>query len=410
MPRTRILMLAAALLCASQADPAPAQVRPARPHKRTDVVAQGMTPAQVRAILGEPIRVRREGGLTYMDYPNGAAPGDDYVVIQNCRVVGAHFANPDRFVVRAPADMSEPPPAECYASAADSAAAPVAVAEPPRPPAPPSDVTPGGAQPANPPRMVMEERPLPDLPAGDWRDRLTLRRPVTRLLAVPAVSISSPTAFGVDMGEGFAGFAYQARTRFTEDDDGAAVIGIGLGDRDRFVGLEVAATSYSTLRGGGPLETGSISLKLHRAIGDDWGVAAGVENVVDWGGIDTGLSPFGVVTHVFRLADDPRRPFSALAASLGVGGGRFRTEDDVVEDNETVNVFGSAGLQVVEPLSLIADWNGQDLYAGASLAPIRRVPLVINAGFADLTRNAGDGPRFIVSAGIGFRWLPPFFF
>jgi len=56
-----------------------------------------------------------------------------------------------------------------------------------------------------------------------------------------------------------------------------------------------------------------------------------------------------------------------------------------------------------------ADWNGQDLFAGVSLAPSRRVPVVINAGVADLTRNAGDGPRFILSAGFGFRFLPPFF-
>jgi hypothetical protein len=43
------------------------------------------------------------------------------------------------------------------------------------------------------------------------------------------------------------------------------------------------------------------------------------------------------------------------------------------------------------------------------VAPRRRVPLVIDAGFADITGSAGDGARFILGAGLGFRWLPPFF-
>jgi hypothetical protein len=243
----------------------------------------------------------------------------------------------------------------------------------------------------------------------EWRSKLTLRRPATHLVAVPAASISSPTGFGVDMGEAYVGVAYQERTRFTRVDDATASVGVGLGDRDRYVGLEVAATSYSTLRGGGPFETGGLSFKLHRSIGDLWGVAVGYENAVSWGGSDAGHSPYAAVTRVFRLHEDASRPFSALAATVGAGAGRFRSEADVAANRKTVNPFGAIGLQVIEPLSLTADWNGQDLFAAASIAPIRRVPLVINAGVADITGSAGDGVRFILSAGLGFRWLPPFF-
>ncbi|HSU13338.1 hypothetical protein [Longimicrobium sp.] len=414
MPRIRTLLLPAALLCAGWTASAHAQVRAPRPHKRIEVVSQGMTPAQVRAVLGEPLRTRREGTLTYLYYANGsaAAGGDDYVVVQDCRVVGAHFANPSRFVARAPADTGTPPAAECHASAADSASAPPAMAmraDTPRTPAPPTDVNPGGAMPAQQPRLVAEDRPLPQLGAGEWRSKLTLRHPGTHLLAVPAASISSPTGFGVDMGEAFVGVAYQERTRFTTSDDATASIGMGFGDRDRLVGLEVSATSYSTLRGGGPFETGGLNFKLHHAFGDVWGVAVGYENAVRWGGSDAGQSPYATVTRVFRLNDDSSRPFSAIAATLGAGAGRFRSESDVAADRKTVNPFGAIGIQVIEPLSLTADWNGQDLYAAASIAPIRRVPLVINAGVADITGSAGDGARFILSAGLGFRWLPPFF-
>jgi hypothetical protein len=421
MPRSYAILLAAVLLSPGAA---PAQ-RPEAPRKRTTAVAPGMTPAQVRQVLGEPVRVRREGALTYMEYPNGCSGCTaDFVVVEKCRVVGARFENPSRQFLTTPvADRSEPPADECRASESgvshvDAVAytpATARVAPPadttPRTPPPPRDTGPGGMIPAD--RPTAGAATLPEAPAQEgnpdaWRKRLTLRRPATHVVAVPAASLSSPTAFGVQMGEGFAGFSYQARTRYTDLDDGAAAIGIGLGNR-RVVALETTISSYSTVRGGGPLETGGLNFKLHHAFGDSWGVALGWENAVDWGGSDAGNSPYAVVTRIVRLNDDSRRPLSAIALSGGVGAGRFRSESAIVDDKSTVNVFGSVGVQVAEPLSAIADWNGQDLYAGVSLAPIRRVPLLVNAGFADITGNAGDGARFVLSAGVGFRWLPPFF-
>jgi len=421
MLRSRTALAAAALLLLLPADRATAQ-RGVPPRKRVEVVTQGMTPAQVRAVLGEPLRTRQDGALTYLYYANGCArcQGDDYVVVRDCRVVGARFQNPERFVARAGQPDAVPPPAaECEISPGVQA---MAMPDPRRPP-PPNDAGPGGAVPAERPALVVAPPPPPppaaeatvpeppqdSLPPAAWRQRLTLRRPATHLVAVPAASISSPTAFGAQNAEGFIGFAYQARTRYTHLSDGALVLAGGGGDREKAVALELAATSYSTIHGGGPLETGGLSVKLHRAIDERFGVAVGMENFVDWGGSDAGHSPYAVATGVFRLRPDPAQPFSALTASLGVGGGRFRSEDAVAADEKTVGVFGALGLQVAEPVSVTADWNGQDLFAGVSLAPSRRVPVVINAGVADLTRNAGDGPRFILSAGFGFRFLPPFF-
>ncbi|HEV7589099.1 MAG TPA: hypothetical protein VGO40_13375 [Longimicrobium sp.] len=428
MPSIRTALLAAALPLLVHAA-AHAQGSPP-PRKRLDVITQGMTPAQVRALLGEPIRTSRDGRLTYLYYANGCVGcADDYVVVRDCRVVGARFDNPNRYVARADSmDATAPPPAECALAAAEPARPPVRLPDPlpadslRHAPAGPRDLNPGGAPPAERRPLVAPDGPTapgaPEAPAAAlpqqdpraWRAQLTLRRPVTHLVAVPAASISSPTAFGSQQGEAFVGAAYQARTRFTHLSDGAFVLGFGLGDRQRYVGLEVAATSYSTLRGGGPLQTGGLSFKLHRALSETWGAAVGYENALDWGGSDAGHSPYAVVTHIFRLKPDATQPVSALAATLGVGAGRFRTERDVVANRKTANVFGAVGLQVFEPVSVTADWNGQDLFAGVSVAPARRIPFVVTAGFADITRNAGDGPRFIVSAALGFRYLPPFFF
>lgn len=427
MPRYSTVLLAAALLCPALA----AAQSHTSPRKQTHAVARGMTPAQVRQVLGEPVRVRHEGTLTYMEYPNGC-PGctNDFVVVSDCRVVAAQFGPPARQLIAAPVpDGSAPPPDECRVSAADAGAPAYTGAAPlpapqPAPPAPPpllaAAADTGWRSPGCPAdtsragrlivpadgRATLAERPMSAESGRSWRRQLTLRRPADRLVAVPAASLTSPTAFGVQMGEGFAGFAYQARTRYTHLDDGAAAIGVGFGDRERYAALEVAAISFSTIRGGGPLETGGLSFKLHRAFGDRLGVAVGWENAVSWGGSDAGNSPFAVATRIFQLREDPQAAFSAVSASVGVGGGRFRSEDDVANGRATANVFGALGVRVAEPLSLAADWNGQDLFAGVSVTPLRHVPLLVNAGFADITGSAGDGARFIVSAAVGFRWLP----
>jgi hypothetical protein len=403
-PRPRTAAWLAALFVLATALPAFAQAAPAG--KRTRVVTPGMTRAQTERVLGPPAETRLEGGSTILVY-RGACGGcpDDRVELRQGRVVTASFGHPNRFfVAEPPRQTSAPAPRDTQRAA---------------PPAQPLDARPWvpadttrriTADSAAPPAVttLAPAAPVQEGTPGEWRSRLLLRRPAERIVALPAASIAVPTGFGLDFGEFFAAIGYQSRTRFTEDDDGAVSAGFGLGDRAKYVGLEVVASSFSTLRGGGPGETGGLSFKLHRALSDRSGVAAGYENGVTWGDSDADPSLYLSGTHAFRLKADPHESFSAVAVTLGVGNGRFRFEDDVAEDNETVNVFGAVGVQVLEPLSAVVDWTGQDLFAGLSWRPVRRVPLVINAALADLTGSAGDGVRPIFSIGYGFLVRSPF--
>jgi hypothetical protein len=233
--------------------------------------------------------------------------------------------------------------------------------------------------------------------------------PVTREGGTsPAVSISSPTGYGADAGLAFAGLGFQQRTRFTNLKDAAVVAGLGLGDARRLVGLELAVTSYSLGRRHAPGAVGSASFKVHRLLPADVAVSAGVENVVHWGDTDAGRSPYVALSRDFVLSDDPRMRFGALVLNAGVGGGRFRSERDVERNRKVVSPFGSAALFVAEPVTVVADWTGQDLVAGVSFLPIQRLPLVFTPAMADLTRRAGDGPRFILGIGYGLRYRMPF--
>ena len=227
-------------------------------------------------------------------------------------------------------------------------------------------------------------------------------RAVTGVVSVPGSSVASPTAFGAQFGDVFLGASYQARTRFNNRDDGGVVFGFGLGER-QIVGLEVAVSSFSTIREDF-FTNGGISFKLHHLFPHNLAIAAGVENAATFGSPDGGSSVYGVVSKVLQLRNDVSKPFSTVAVSLGLGGGRFRSEHDVQKGIDSVNVFGSVGLRLAEPLSLIADWTGQDLTIGTSIAPFRNIPIVVTPAVADVTGNAGDGARFILGVGFGYSF------
>jgi hypothetical protein len=226
----------------------------------------------------------------------------------------------------------------------------------------------------------------------------------------PAGSITTPTAFGSDFGQAFVGAGLQARTRYTDEADGAFVVGAGLGDR-RYLALEVAATSYSTFseRGGTVGEVGSLSFRLHRLIDESTSIAVGWENPVHWGDSDAGESHYVVASRIFRNGVDSRAPFSATVISMGVGDGRFRTESQVEDDLDKVNFFMSTGVRLHENASWIIDWTGQDLNLAVSLMPLgRRIPVIVTPGVADVWHKAGDGMRGILAVGYNFSFGNPF--
>ena len=243
------------------------------------------------------------------------------------------------------------------------------------------------------PTMPMERAEAPPAPP-----------PIRTTTMFPGITISSPPAIGAERGTVYLAVGYQEHTRFNDNDDGAVTFGVGLWDAHEYVGIELNATSYSTWRSG-LFDRMGFGAHVHRYLTDNTAIGVGGENLVMINGdeSDTDLGVYGVVTQFFPLKSDPSEPFSLITATLGIGNGRFRSEEDVFEDNNTIGVFGAVSVHVVRPLALIADWYGQDLGVGASIAPFTRFPLVITPAIMDLTGNAGDGARFAIAVGIGYR-------
>lgn len=229
--------------------------------------------------------------------------------------------------------------------------------------------------------------------------------------ATPGSTSGSPSAFGASMGQAFVGASYQNQERGNTVSDGAVVAGFGLGDPRSAVGLEVAVTSFSTVRSGFG-KTGGVSLKVHRILPDNWGVAVGYENAATWGVTDGGNSWYGVVSKIQNLTNDPTGLFGSVTLNAGIGNGRFRdihittlsTGQTILGTPQSnIGFFASGGLRLHQSTSLIADWGGQDLSVGLSIAPFESFPIVFTPAMADVTGRANKTARFILGVGLGFQ-------
>jgi len=241
------------------------------------------------------------------------------------------------------------------------------------------------------------------------RQNLRVPIPVVKQFAVatkskgsPSISLTVPTGFGASAGNAFIGLGYQSSTRVNDGQDAGISLGVGLGDPKELVGLELAFINYSTGSRSSLLRNGGASFKFHRMIAENTSLAIGVENAITYGNADATSSVYGAISSIFQLQDSPDQPFSSIGLTLGVGGGRFRSISDINTLKGTVNVFGSVAVRVAEPVSLIADWNGQTLSLGASIKPFRDIPLVITPGITDIVGDNTNGTRFNGLNGLRF--------
>ena len=233
--------------------------------------------------------------------------------------------------------------------------------------------------------------------------RIPLKIPFrqTPYRASPSISIINPSGYGAAWGNAGIGVGFQRRARFRDQADGIFGFGFGLGDPRKNIGAQVGIGLVDL---NAPSQDGVINLKLHRRLSRDLSVAIGTQGIITWGDPDGGSSVFGVATKRFGLRQDRTKTFSEIYTSLGIGGGQFRSESDINNGNETVGVFSSIALRVIEPMAFVTEWTGQDLTIGTPIVPFRNISLVIVPSVTDITGSAGDGARFIFGVGYTFSY------
>jgi hypothetical protein len=234
---------------------------------------------------------------------------------------------------------------------------------------------------------------------------ITIETRTSRTVA-PASSAGTPTGYGASSRQAYIG----GGVRFPFDGDrdrvdGSLSFGFGEGDAVNSLGLEFNFNITSV--GGGNFndfdfgDSGTIGFKLHKYFGRGTAAAFGWSNPIRWGDTTAAnATVYGVVTQAFPLISNQL----PLTISVGVGSGAFRSKGAILNGENTPNLFGSLGLQVTPEISLVSSWTGNRLNVGASVVPVRKFPLVINAIFTDVTDNLNEGSGLTIVAGSAFQF------
>lgn len=220
------------------------------------------------------------------------------------------------------------------------------------------------------------------------------------LEASPALSIYIPVGYGADKMTAFISGSYQSDVREDDFDAGTFGVGIGLGDADKYAGLELSYAFASDMDFG----KGGFNAKLHKRFPGDLAVAVGWNGFLNIGRNDFEDSVYGVVTKIFRLKDSIDEPFSRIAVTAGVGDNQFRSVGAIRAGENNVNVFGNVAVRIIRPVSFIAEWTGTDLALGVSIAPFKNIPFVITPAVRDLVSVDDYDPRFVLGAGFAYQF------
>lgn len=211
-----------------------------------------------------------------------------------------------------------------------------------------------------------------------------------------AASFGSPLAFGAGWGNvGVGAFV------FAPDDedirDGALGLAFGLGDPNKYVGLETAVSFSSLLESEGSDESfgesGSVALKLHTNLPGGAAFAVGVTGTGRWGDAadQSSSSVYAVGTKVFSVANHP------LVLNLGLGDGLYNDADE-----SGANVLGSASFYFTRQFSAILDYTGRFVNVAVSAAPFANYPFTATLGVVNVAEKDDADPEIALSLGYAF--------
>ena len=214
-------------------------------------------------------------------------------------------------------------------------------------------------------------------------------------------SFGSPIAFGPKAGSagiGVFALAFEDQATGSHGEDSSAGISIGLGNPDKYIGLETSAAIASLTHHNGDhfASGGSFGFKLHTNLLHVAAVALGVTSAHPWGTAKKGNSEsyYLAASKVVpvRLAGSSH----AVVLNIGVGNNQFTS------DTKGLNSFGSLAFYFDRQFSVIVDSSGRFTNAGFSWAPFRRIPLSFTLGAFNVGGRQGLKTGIAGGAGMGF--------
>jgi len=227
-------------------------------------------------------------------------------------------------------------------------------------------------------------------------------------------SVTTPVAWGASNNVIFMGVGGTTPSTYSNASDGAAELGIGLGDPRKNLGVQISVVSIDLSQ----WNKYSSNYHIFRDLGNANAIGVGVENVFLTTGVnggDAGKSYYVVYSQsvqaesfVDKTNDGSANHYSKLHYSVGAGTGRFgdKSPMDIAKGKSAhgTYIFGNIAYDVANGLNVITDWNGLNLNAGLSKTfRFANIPIAATIGAADLTSNSGDRVRFVIAVGTGFK-------
>jgi len=230
---------------------------------------------------------------------------------------------------------------------------------------------------------------------------------------VPAIASNVPEFFAKGyLGTLGGGFLMQSNSRLTGktfDPDANAIFTLGLGNPEKFAGVDLRVNIYGLGgKAGGRKDFGRGSLDLHlsRKVTNMLWAGAGIYDLTAWKDSSSNImrsAYFGFTTIV--PLNTERRTFNTLYLSAGLGNGRFRSNRNFTSSTEgKLNIFGSAAIQVLPEVNYLLEWSGYSLYTGVAFYPFEIIPGQILIGVDELTNKHR---RYIIAFSVGFQSVSP---
>jgi hypothetical protein len=201
-------------------------------------------------------------------------------------------------------------------------------------------------------------------------------------LPMTATSLFAPIGYGPNWGAVFGSLAGVNRWPGGHLSDGSLSVGMGLGNSDKYVGGSLSLLVDSLgLRNQAFAKNSALSGAIYRWITPSTSIAVGASKIAGVGVFkNTANGFFAAGTQLIALT--PNASFhTPFVVSVGVGSGPFVSAQEmmVFKRDARLNAFGALSISPIQQLSLIADYAEQLLSLGASIVPIRTLPVVVTA-------------------------------
>lgn len=220
----------------------------------------------------------------------------------------------------------------------------------------------------------------------------------------PAISVSTPTGFGAEGLNLYAGLGGIDRVRYNDYSDGTLSFGISGGDPVDYLSASASVSFFDIFNDEELGKTGGVSINIARQLYKSLSLSLGVQNIVLFGTSED----FQLESYYLALSDVFALPgeiwFTHFTVSVGVGNGSFNKEEianDILieeKDNwENFGFFGGVSIAAHKTTNIIANYTGQNLDAGLSVVPFKKLELTVTGSLIDILEESGDGIRYGLS-------------